>query len=63
MMNSNKEPVTAVSLMETGAENGKNQKKEAEANGTLSKRFGVMDLWKIRSNARSFRIHNRLPRV
>lgn len=63
MMNSNKEPLTGVEVNENGLENGKDSKQLSDDNVTLNRRFGVMDLWKIRSNARSFRIHNRIPRM
>ena len=63
MMNSNKVPAEGVELSETGLENGKDAKQLSDDNVTLNRRFGVMDLWRIRSNARSFRIHNRIPRL
>jgi hypothetical protein len=63
MMNSNKVPAEGVEVNETGLENGKDVKQLSGDNGTLNRRFGVMDLWRIRSNARTFRIHNRIPRL
>ena len=63
MMNHNKMPSTGAGSNETGAEYGKDVKQLSDDNVALNRRFGVMDLWKIRKNARSFKIHSRLPRV
>ena len=63
MMNSNKVPAEGVEENGTGLENGKDVKQLSADNDTLNRRFGVMDLWRIRSNARTFRIHNRIPRL
>lgn len=63
MMNSNKMPTAGADVNETGSENGKEVKQLSDDTVTLNRRFGVMDLWRIRSNARTFRIHNRIPRL
>lgn len=61
-MNHSKMPLKGAGSFEIGMEYGKDVKQLSDDNVALSRRFGVMDLWKIRKNARSFRIHNRLPR-
>jgi hypothetical protein len=63
MMNQNKMPLARVVTNETGVENGRDGKQVAEGTVILNRRFGGMDLWKIRSNARTFRIHNRMSRI
>jgi hypothetical protein len=63
MMNSNKIPAEGMDVNETGLENGKDVKQLSDDNVTMNRRFGVMDLWRIRTNARRFRIHNRIPRL
>ena len=63
MMNSNKVPAEGVDVNETGSENGEDVKQLSDDNAATNRRFGVMDLWRIRSNARTFRIHNRIPRL
>jgi hypothetical protein len=63
MMDSNNEPQERVSLNETGSENGKDSKQLSDDNVTANRRIGVTDLWSIRNNARSFRIHSRIPRL
>jgi len=62
-MNSNKEPAAGVEVNERGVEQGKDGKHFSDDDVATSRRFGVTDLWRIRSNARSFRIHNRIPRL
>jgi hypothetical protein len=62
-MNSNKIPAEGMDVNETGLENGKDVKQLSDDNVTMNRRFGVMDLWRIRTNARRFRIHNRIPRL
>jgi len=63
MINSNKVPVEGHETNETVMVNGKDEKQSSDDSVTLNKRFGVNDLWRIRSNARRFRIHNRIPRL
>ena len=63
MINSNKIPTEGVEVNETGFENGKDVKQLSSDNVTTNRRFGAMDLWRIRNNARTFRIHNRIPRL
>jgi hypothetical protein len=62
-MNSNKMPTVGTEMNETGVENEKDVKGLAGDNNTANRKFGVNDLWRIRSNARTFRIHNRIPRL
>jgi hypothetical protein len=63
MMNSNKAPHGGAAVVETGAESGKERTQLSVDNVANNRRFGLMDLWRIRSNARSFRIHSRMPRM
>ena len=62
-MNNNQVPATDVALNETRLENGKESNGSSDDGGSLSRRFGMMDLWSIRRNARKFKIHNRIPRL
>lgn len=63
MMNSNQMPAAGAEVNEKGFESGKDGKQVSDETVTGNRRFGVMDLWRIRSNARRFRIHNRIPRL
>lgn len=63
MMNNNKEHATQVALNETGSGNCNGVKKLSDNDNTVSRSFGVTDLWSIRRNARTFKIHNRIPRL
>lgn len=63
MMNSNKAPVAGVEVKKKGVGNGNDENQLSDENVTVSRLFGVMDLWRIRNNARSFRIHSRIPRL
>ncbi|RYZ28479.1 MAG: hypothetical protein EOO10_09420 [Chitinophagaceae bacterium] len=63
MNTNNKVPTDGLEVNETGTENGKDVKQLSADNVTANRRFGAMDLWKIRSNARTYRIHNRIPRL
>ena len=62
-MNTNKENATAIALNETGTGNCGGDKKLSANDNTTSRSFGVADLWSIRRNARSLKIHNRMPRL
>jgi hypothetical protein len=62
-MTDNTEQATAIVVNKTEAGNGEESKQRSHDNGTLNRHFGVVDLWKIRRNARTFRIHNRIPRI
>jgi len=63
MMNNNREHATKVALNETGTGNSDETKKLSGDDNTVSRNFGIADLWSIRRNARTFRIHNRIPRL
>lgn len=63
MMNNNKEHATQVAVNETGSGNCNGAKKLSGDDNTVSRSFSVMDLWSIRRNARSLKIHNRIPRL
>lgn len=63
MMNSNNASLERVATDETSVENGKDSKQSLSDNDTFKRRFGLMDLWKIRNSARSYRIHSRISRV
>jgi hypothetical protein len=62
MMN-NKVPVAGLETNETGFENVKDLKQLSADNVTSNGKFGVLGLRRIRKKARSFRIHNRIPRL
>ena len=62
MMNNNQEHATKVALNETG-NGGSETKKISDDDNTAGKSFGITDLWSIRRNARTFKIHNRIPRL
>jgi hypothetical protein len=62
MTNNNTERATKVALNETANANGETKKLSGEDN-TGGKSFGITDLWFIRRNARTFKIHNRIPRL
>jgi hypothetical protein len=63
MMNNNKENATKVALNETGSGNCDEARKSSGDDNTVNRSFGITDLWSIRRNARTFRIHNRIPRL
>lgn len=63
MMNNNREYATKVALNETGTGNNDEVKKLSGDDNTASRSFGITDLWRIRRNARAFKIHNRIPRL
>lgn len=56
-------PTEAAYVNETGSANGKDGKQLSDDTVASARKFGAMDLWKIRSSARRFRIHNRIPRL
>ena len=62
-MAENIEQATEVVISKTETENGEETKQATNENGTSTHYFGVVDLWKIRRRARTFRIHNRIPRL
>jgi hypothetical protein len=62
-MNNNKEHATQVAVNENGTGNCNGEKKLSGNDNTVSRSFGLADLWSIRRNARSLKIHNRIPRL
>jgi hypothetical protein len=62
-MTDNTEQATEIVVNKTAAENGEDSKQGSHENGTINQHFGVVDLWRIRRSARTFRIHNRIPRI
>ena len=62
-MNNNKEHATQVALDETGLDNCNEDKQLSGNDNAESRSFGVTDLWSIRRNARTFKIHNRISRL
>lgn len=62
MMNNNKEHVTQITLNETGSGDC-NEVKKLSNDNTAIRSFGITDLWSMRRNARTFKIHNRIPRL
>ena len=62
MTNNNIEHATKVAMNETANANSET-KKLSEEDNTVGKSFGITDLWFIRRNARTFKIHNRIPRL
>lgn len=61
-MNNNREHATKVALNETGNSNCETKKLSGDDN-MAGRSFGITDLWSIRRTARTFRIHNRIPRL
>ena len=59
----NREPATDVANSETRSENGNGHKRSSDDNGALNRSFGSIDMWSIRRNARTFKIHKRIPRL
>ncbi len=62
-MDNNKERATGVALNETESGNSNGAKKSPVGDNNLSRSFGATDLWSIRRNARTFKIHNRISRL
>lgn len=62
MMNNNSEHATKVALKERGPVSSDARKLSQDDNDT-GRSFGITDLWSIRRNARTFKIHNRIPRL
>jgi hypothetical protein len=63
MMNNNREHATKVALNETGRGDSDETKRLSGDDNTVGRSFGITDLWRIRQNARTFKIHNRIPRL
>jgi len=63
MMNNNIEHATKVAVNENGKGNCNGVKKLSANDNTVSRSFGVIALWSIRRNARTIKIHNRIPRL
>lgn len=63
MTNSNIEHATKVALNETGSTTSDETRKLSGDDNTTGRSFGITDLWSIRRNARTFKIHNRIPRL
>ncbi|MER3465622.1 MAG: hypothetical protein C4329_15635 [Chitinophagaceae bacterium] len=62
-MNNNKERATQVAVNEKRTDNSSAEKMSSDADDTNTRSFGSATLWRIRKNARSFKIHNRMPRL
>jgi hypothetical protein len=63
MMNNNREHATKVALNESGTGTGDEVKKLSGDDNTVGRSFGITDLWSMRRNARTFKIHSRIPRL
>jgi hypothetical protein len=63
MTNNNIERATKVALNETGNATVDEARKLSGDDNNAGRSFGVTDLWSIRRNARTFKIHNRIPRL
>lgn len=63
MMNTDREHATKIALNETGRGNCDEAKKLSGDDNTMSRSFGIADLWSIRRNMRTLKIHNRIPRL
>jgi hypothetical protein len=63
MMNNNKEHEANITLNGIRTGNGDGARKLSDSDNTVSRSFGITDLWSIRRNTRTFRIHNRIPRL
>ena len=62
-MNNNKAPEQEVVLNERRAGDVRATDLASAEHGSNNRRFGLMDLWSIRRNAREFKIHNRISRL
>jgi hypothetical protein len=62
MTNNNTEHATKVAMNGTGNAGSETKRLSGDDN-TGAKSFGITDLWFIRRNARTFKIHNRIPRL
>jgi len=63
MTNNNIERATKVALNETGNAAVDEARKLSGGDNNEGRSFGITDLWSIRRNARTFKIHNRIPRL
>ncbi|HWI93316.1 MAG TPA: hypothetical protein VNT20_18685 [Flavisolibacter sp.] len=63
MMNNNKEHEVNITLSETRTGNGDGVRRLSTNDNIVNRSFGITDLWSIRRNVRTFRIHNRIPRL
>jgi hypothetical protein len=63
MMTNNKEQPTIVGVNEKGVENSNGERMLSGSDNTTTRSFGLTALWSIRKNARTFKIHNRIPRL
>lgn len=63
MTNNNKDHATQVAVNETGSDNCNGAKKLSDNDNSVSRSFSATDLWSIRRNVRSLKIHNRIPRL
>jgi hypothetical protein len=63
MMNNNKDYATQVAVNKNGIDKCDGEKRLSANDNKVRQSFGVTDLWSIRRNARSLKIHNRIPRL
>ncbi|MGZ3938792.1 MAG: hypothetical protein ACXVLT_08955 [Flavisolibacter sp.] len=63
MTNTNKENANSVEVNENGTGNCSGAKGASGSDNTINRSFGVTDLWSIRRNTRTLKIHNRIPRL
>ena len=63
MTNNNKEDAIEIAFSEAGTGNSSGAKTLSDGDKSASRSFGVGELWKMRRNARVFKIHNRIPRL
>lgn len=63
MMNNNKEHAAKIALDETEQGSCNETKRLSNNDGTLSRSFSLADLWSVRRNTRTFKIHDRIPRL
>lgn len=63
MNNNNQQQEKSIVLNESDTVDSSEVKKSHGYDRSVVRNFSVMNLWSIRRNARTFRIHNRIPRL
>jgi hypothetical protein len=63
MTHRNTNDATQFAENENGTDNCNGGKESRAGDKSVNRSFGLTDLWSIRRNSRTFRIHNRIPRL
>lgn len=62
-MNNSKQYATTLALNGTGIDSDNGGRILSATDKSTGRSFGVTELWRLRQNARMFKIHNRIPRL